>query len=175
MQPERLKPLFKDPFAQANLDAAVHWTGWEILPGLVLLAVLIISLRWFSRQKTEQAYRLLFGGMAVFVMLTLIFFIKRIEGYSQRAAIDFFKSKVGEDAYFTTHAYKSYAKYFYTQKQPHENENAYQQDWLLNGPIDKDVYIVVKNHRADDLRNREDIEEIGEKNGFVFLVRRKQE
>lgn len=172
MHPEMLKPLFDDPFAQANLDADVHWTGWEVLPGLFLLGLLILTLWQFTRGRSGQAFRWLFGGTAVFVLLTLIFFIKRIEGYSQRAAIEFFENKAGEDAYFTTHAYKSYAQYFYTRKQPAANENAYRQDWLLNGPIDKDVYIVVKNHRAHELRDREDIELVGEKNGFVFLKRR---
>lgn len=171
MQPEKLKPLFKDPFAQANLDADVHWTGMEILPGILLLALLILTLIWFKRGRTQQAIRWLFGGTAVFVLLTLIFFIKRIEGYSQRAAIEFFESKEGEDAYFTTHAYKSYAHYFYTRKQPAANPDSYRQDWLLNGPIDKDVYIVVKNHRAHELLDRTDMTVVGEKNGFVFVKR----
>ena len=171
MQPEKLKPLFKDPFAQANLDADVHWTGMEILPGVLLLALLILTLIWFKRGRTQQAIRWLFGGTAVFVLLTLIFFIKRIEGYSQRAAIEFFEGKEGEDAYFTTHAYKSYAQYFYTRKQPAANPDSYRQDWLLNGPIDKDVYIVVKNHRAHELLDRTDMTVVGEKNGFVFVKR----
>ncbi len=172
MNADVLKPLFKDPFAQANLDAAVHWTGWEVLPGLFLLALMIFVLRWYARGRRERAVYALFAGTAVFVMLTLIFFIKRIEGYSQRAAIEFFESKVGEDAYFMTHAYKSYAQYFYTRKQPSANENAYQQEWLLNGPIDKDLYIVMKNYKAKELSDRADIEVVGEKNGFVFLKRK---
>ena len=173
MNAAALKPYFNDPFAKANLDAAVHWTGWEVLPGLLLAALLALTLRWFGRGASERAFRWLFGGTAVFVLLTLIMFIKRIEGYSQRAAIEFFESKAGEDAYFTTHAYKSYAQFFYTRKQPAANENAYQQDWLLNGPVDKDVYIVVKNHRAHELLDRPDIEVTGEKNGFVFLKRKR--
>lgn len=172
MQAERLKPFITDPFAQANLDAAVRWTGWEVLPGVFLLALLVLTLRWFGRSQNGRAFYALFGGTAAFVFLTLIFFIKRIEGYSQRAAIEFFESKAGEDVYCTTHAYKSYAQYFYTRKQPQANENAYRQDWLLNGPIDKDVYIAVKNHRAHELSSRADIEVVGEKNGFVFLRRR---
>lgn len=173
MHPEKLKPLFKDPFAQANLDAGVRWTGMEILPGILLLVLLILTLVWARRNRLQEAVRWLFGGTAVFVMLTLIFFIKRIEGYSQRAAIEFFESKAGEDAYFLTHAYKSYAQYFYTRKQPSANPDAYRQDWLMNGPIDKDVYIVAKNYKAHELRGRADIEVVGEKNGFVFFRRRK--
>jgi len=167
-----LKSLFKDPFAQANLDADVHWSGLEILPGVFLLVVLVLTLRWFNRGYSERAYRWLFGGTAVFVMLTLIFFIKRIEGYSQRAAIEFFESKAGEDTYFTTHGYKSYAQYFYTGIMPHSNPNAYDRNWLIEGPIDKDVYIVTKNYHAEYLRSKPDMEQVGEKNGFVFFKRK---
>ena len=172
MHPDLLRPLFDDPFAQANLDANVHWTGWEVIPGLFLAVLLAATLVWFRRGQTGRAVYVLFGGTAVFLFLTLIFFIKRIEGYSQRAAIEFFEVKAGEDAYITTHAYKSYAQYFYTRKQPLVNENGYQQDWLLSGPIDKPVYIVVKNPRAHELQGRADIEVVGEKNGFVFLRRK---
>ncbi len=168
----QLKPLFKDSFGQAALEADVVWTGWELVPGLFLLALLVLTLVWFARNRRDRAFYSLFGGTAVFVMLTLIFFIKRIEGYSQRAAIEFFEKQAGKDAYCTTHAYKSYAQYFYARKQPLENPEAYDQNWLLNGPVDKDVYIATKNYRAWELRDRDDLELLGEKNGFVFFLRR---
>ncbi|MCB0532462.1 MAG: glycosyltransferase family 39 protein [Lewinellaceae bacterium] len=171
MNAEVLAPLFKDAFALASLGAAVHWTGWEILPALFLLSLLVLTLRWFGRGQRERGFYTLFGGTAVFIMLTLIFFIKRIEGYSQRAAIEFFESKAGQDVYCTTYAYKSYAQLFYFKKQPSANENAYNQDWLINGPVDKDVYIATKNYRAWALRDRKDMELLGEKNGFVFFRR----
>jgi len=172
MNAETLKPLFKDPFAQANLNADVQWSGLEILPGVFLLAVLVLTLRWFGKGEGEKATRVLFGGTAMFVMLTLIFFIKRIEGYSQRAAIEFFETKAGEDAYFTTHGYKSYAQYFYTREMPHANPNAYDRNWLIEGPVDKDVYIVTKNYHANYLLSKPGMEPIGEKNGFVFFKRK---
>lgn len=172
MNADTLKPLFKDPFAQANLDADVHWSGLEILPGLLLLTVLILALRWFGTGQSEKAGRVLFGGTAVFVMLTLIFFIKRIEGYSQRAAIEFFESKAGEDVYFTTHGYKSYAQYFYARTMPYSNPNAADRNWLIEGPVDKDVYIVTKNYHAGYLLSKPDMEQIGAKNGFVFFKRK---
>jgi hypothetical protein len=106
-------------------------------------------------------------------MLTLIFFVKRIEGYSQRAAINFFKERASEDAYFITHGYKSYAHLFYTRKPPVENEKSYDRNWLLYGDIDKDLYVITKIHKAGDLRQIETLEEIGAKNGFVFFRRKK--
>lgn len=172
MNIELLKPLFsKDPFAMANLEADVNWTGFEIIPGLFLLIVIFLALRWWKQQDYKRAIPALFGGTAVFVMLTLIFYINRIESYSQRAAIEFFESKVGEDAYLITDGYKSYAQYFYGKTQEYSRKGEGDREVLLNGDIDKDVYIVTKIHKADRLRALPQLAEIGEKNGFVFFKR----
>lgn len=171
MQAERLAPLFNDPFARGNLEAAVNWTGWEVIPGLFLLAVLIISLRWWSQGIRWDAFRVLFLGTGIFVFLTLIFFIVRIEGYSQRAAIDFYKSKQGESAYIITHGFKSYAHLFYFRKPPVKNTQSYDKNWLLTGNIDRDVYVISKVHKIESLSGYPTLKEIDRRNGFVFYHR----
>jgi 4-amino-4-deoxy-L-arabinose transferase-like glycosyltransferase len=172
----RLAPLFDDPFAVANLEAEVNWTGWEVLPGVLLTGLLILSIRAFNRSQWTRGLAVLFGGTAIFVMLTLIFFIKRIEGYSQRAAIEFFESKKEEDCYIVSHGYKTYADLFYRKKQPVEKEiamgdkEAWKQ-WCLTGPIDKDVYVITKIHRVPELTPIEGLTEVYNKNGFVVFKR----
>lgn len=177
MHPERLIPLFNDPFAQGNLEATVIWTGWEMLPGLWLLGVLVLSLRWIgqTRQRTK-GFAVLFGGTAVFVMLTLIFYINRVESYSQRAAIEFFQSKAGERCYLLTHGYKSYAHLFYgdiaPEAKPTLEDPGQWQDFLLHGAVDRPVYIATKVHKAAALAaSAPELKEIGRKNGFVFFER----
>lgn len=177
MHPERLIPLFNDPFAQGNLEATVTWTGWEMLPGLWLLGVLVLSLRWIgqTRQRTK-GFAVLFGGTAVFVMLTLIFYINRVESYSQRAAIEFFQSKAGERCYLLTHGYKSYAHLFYgdiaPEAKPTLEDPGQWQDFLLHGAVDRPVYIATKVHKAAALAaSAPELKEIGRKNGFVFFER----
>lgn len=183
---ELIEPLFsKDPFARANLEADVHWSGWESLAGLWLLGVMIATFVLAKRQQMTRAFATLFLGMAVFVNLTLIFFINNIEGYSQRAAMEFFESKIGEDCYVITHGYRSYGQYFYTQKThpvyPADpivsfTENGVidkhqLKDWMLYGEPDKDVFIVTKIHKAHQLEGRDDLVELYRKNGFVFFHR----
>jgi 4-amino-4-deoxy-L-arabinose transferase-like glycosyltransferase len=172
MNAEVLAPLFDDPFARANLEAEVRWTGLEIVPGLFLLAVLFISLQLLKRKRKIRGLQVLYGGVAVFVLLTLIFFIKRIEGYSQRAAIEFFESKAGQDIYLISHGYKTYAHYFYGRVTPENRRVEDNEQWALTGDIDKEVFISSKIHRADELRALEDLEELYSKNGFVFFRRR---
>ncbi len=172
----RLAPLFDDPFAVGNLEAQVNWTGWEVIPGILLLAILIVGIRAFNRRQWPKGLGVLFGGTAIFVMLTLIFYIKRIEGYSQRAAIEFFESKKEEDCYIVSHGYKTYADLFYRKKQPVEKEiemgdkEAWKQ-YCLSGPIDKDVYVITKIHRVPELTPIEGLEEVYNKNGFVVFKR----
>jgi 4-amino-4-deoxy-L-arabinose transferase-like glycosyltransferase len=175
MRIEWLKPWFaSDPFAQANLDAQVRWTGWEATPGILLLLVLLSFFYLANREKRGESVIVLFGGTGIFVLLTLIFFIKRIEGYSQRSAVEFFSERAGEDCYISTYGYRSYAHLFYSR--PRDGDKCCFQDQacterLIRGAIDQPAYIVAKVNRAEELRAIPDLEEIGAKNGFVFFRR----
>lgn len=168
-----LRPLIKDPFGQANLDAPVHWSGWEMLPGIFLLMILATATIYWKRRKTTMGFGVLFGGIGLFVMLTLVFFIKRIEGYSQRAAVTFFESKAQEDCYIITHGYKSYAHLFYARKRQVTDQRSYDKNWLLNSPeVNKPVYVVTKIHKVPQLLSEfPKLRQIGSENGFVFFKR----
>ncbi|MBL7945552.1 MAG: glycosyltransferase family 39 protein [Flavobacteriales bacterium] len=172
MRIELIKPLFaKDAFGMANLDAEVHWTGAEALAGALLLAVLITAHVLHGRSRIRQSLVLLFAGTALFITTTLYFFIDRIEGYSQRAAIEFFEARQGEDCYVITKNYKSYAHLFYTRKSPVTDPRAHDEEWLLNGEIDRPVYVVCKITSVAEVSAIPTLREIGRKNGFVFFQR----
>ncbi len=170
-----IRPLLsKDPFAQGNLDAKVNWHWSDWLPAVYFLALMILVFFWFQKKQFQKAFIALFGGTAVFTFLILIFFIAKIEAFSQRAAIEFFESKQGVDAYVIPHGYKSYGHLFYTRKPQVTNKKSYDKLWLLEGDIDKDVYVVTKVHKAHELQKYPELEEINRKNGFVFFVRRSE-
>jgi 4-amino-4-deoxy-L-arabinose transferase-like glycosyltransferase len=174
-QAEALQPFIKDPFAQGNLEAPIHWTGAEALAGVLLLAVLLVFFALYRRGQRPLSFAALFGGTALFVMLTLVFFIKRIEGYSQRAAVEFFKEKAQEDCYLAVYGYKSYAHLYYGRVSGPNQACFTGSDCLealLTGPIDKPVYIASKIHRAPALASRPELEVIRRENGFVFFQRR---
>ena len=174
---ERLQALVDDPFAKANMNAQVNWTGWEALPILILLGMLGGFHYFRKKEKWRRAVFFLFGGGSLFVLLMLISFIKRVEGYSQGANIEFFESLRGEDAYVYTYGYKSFAHLYYSDKQADPKAAIYavpkggRESWLMNGDIDKPVYFSVRIHRADALREQKNFEELYEKNGFVFFKR----
>ena len=163
----------QDAFSQGNLNANVSWPLWTILPGVWLLICLVLAIRGYNRREPAQASLLLFGGMAVFITLTLWFFIGRIEGISQDAAMRFFERARGQNVYVKTYGYHSYGPFFYTQKRAVTNPNEYNQEWLLRGNIDKDVLFIRKaNAQPTLLDSLPDVRKTGEENGFVFYRRR---
>jgi hypothetical protein len=170
-----IRPLVeKDPFALANLDADVNWTGWEALAGGLLLVALTLGVRWLNRRRPDDTLRgaaALFGGTGIFVFFTLIFFIARIEGISQAAAMQFYESLQGKDVYVTTYGFRSYGHYFYTRLPNHANPKRHDQNWLLRGPVDKDVYVAAKITSEAELDTVRTLKKIGEKNGFLFYKR----
>jgi 4-amino-4-deoxy-L-arabinose transferase-like glycosyltransferase len=172
--------LENDKFAQANFNAEVPWTGWEALVGVYFIIVLLISVFLFRKNQILKGFYALFGGTAVMLTLVLIFYIGKVERYTQRAAIDFLKTLQGRDCYVMTIGYKSYAQYFYAQTQPATKPqfdgDIRWQNWLFYNKIDKDLYVLTKNTAEQELLdliqpNQVEWERLYEKNGFVFYKR----
>lgn len=162
----------QDAFSQGNLDAHIDWPYWTLIPGIWLLLILVLVIRWYNQHEPAQASVVLFGGMSVFITLTLWAFIGRIEGISQAAAMRFFEQAQGQNVYVKTYGYHSYGPFFYTMKPPVTNPNAYNDDWLLRGKIDKDVLFI--RHASEQptlLDSLPDVKKTGQENGFVFYRR----
>ncbi len=172
MNIEIVKPLFKNnPFGYASLNAQVNWTGWEIIPGVLLLVIVIVSMVLFKRDKILRGIQTLFFGTALFLFAGLIFFIGRVEMYSQNAEIEFCKTLQGKNCYVVTSNFKSYAHYFYAKVQPPYNPKYTDLKWLIYEDVDKDVYIVGKKPVEKHWRTVWTVRELGEKNGYVFFKR----
>ncbi len=171
LQKEKLIPYIADRFAVANLAADVPWSYAECAWGALYL-VGIWTAVFLIRRNPKRGILLLFGVQIVAIQITLLHFTPKIEAYSQRAAIEFFKSKAGEDCYIQPIGYKSYAHLFYAQKRPPQNPNSYNEEWLRNGAVDKPTYFICKIPDKEGLLKDKKLELIGEKNGFVFFRRR---
>lgn len=163
--------VIKDDFAVGNLQAQVHWTGFEFLIGaLFFVALLFIFLS--KRFTTQNQIIASLIATLLFIYSTVVVIVPKVEGYTQNAAIEFYKSRQNEDCYVKTVGFKSYADLFYSAKKPTKNLNSNLEDWLIFGAIDKPVYFVMKNTRSEEFtRNFPHIKRICEKNGFVFYKR----
>ncbi|HRH37813.1 MAG TPA: glycosyltransferase family 39 protein [Flavobacteriales bacterium] len=168
MHADTLKPFFNDDFAKDNLDAAVGWSGVEVSAGLLLLIALVIGHVLHGRGRFRRSLLVTFIGSALFVTVSLYFLINNIEAYSQRAAVEFFRSKASENCWLMAKGYKSYVPDFYGELHAAQPDA----EVLINGTIDRSVYIACK---ADDREARAALgkfTELYEKNGFVFYERK---
>ena len=175
MNIKKLIPYVNDKFAQGNMQADVNWTGLESLIGIFLAVFVFISLKWFKEGRSFKAAVALFSGTGLTIFFAAATIAPKIERYSQGAAIDFYKSKIGENCYVQVLGFKSYAHLFYTQKPKPANDNSYNNEWLLNGEIDKPAYFVSKIDRPEEYVSKINLKELYRKNGFVFLKRDKTE
>jgi len=165
-----LIPFIQDPFAVANLSAQVSW-GWEeSLWGFAYLIIIVVSLIWM-RKNFIHAMRLLLISTIIILQVTVLHFTPKIEAYSQRAAIRYFKGFVGKDVYIHVLGYKSYAHYFYAETQPQNNPKRRDESWLLKGDVDKPTYFICKITAAEPYKHSKELKLLGEKNGFVFFKR----
>jgi 4-amino-4-deoxy-L-arabinose transferase-like glycosyltransferase len=183
---QKLIPYIADPFAVGNLSANVPWSYADCLWGVLYLVGIWITVL-YMRKHFRKGMIALCGLQVIMIQVTILHFTAKIEAYSQRAAIDYYKGFVGKDVYVHPLGYKSYANLFYTQKlpatdpnyrtirkdkegkvvQPEANEN-----WLLAGTLDKPAYFICKVQDADKYRAMPQLEETGASNGFVFFRRK---
>jgi 4-amino-4-deoxy-L-arabinose transferase-like glycosyltransferase len=161
--------LIKDPFAVANLAADVHWSGWEVLVGVVLVTGLS---GFFMLKKPLAKLVSVFVASLIFTFLNMVVFTGKIEGYTQGAALEFYRARSTEDCYIKTLGFKSYAHYFYGKTLPPENPLYYDNNWLLTGKIDKPAYFVFKMTKKEEYsHDYPQLNILYEKNGFIFAVR----
>ncbi len=165
--------LSKDKFALANLEVEVQWTWFHSLPGLILFISSIFAYRFWLKEKIWYSIQSAFVGGTIFTALTLMFVAENIEAYSQRAAIEFYKSKCGEDCFIKTIGFKSFAHLFYACKKPvGDNKKIDDYESLSRGKLTKTVYFVTKVTTIGETPQLPNCHEIYRKNGFVFFERK---
>ena len=169
-------PLIDDPFAVGNLGADVVWNYTECLWGAGYLIALWVIV-FFLNRHFRKGMIALFVVQLFIIQVTILHFTPKIEAYSQRAAIEFYKSFEGRDVYIRPLGYKSYANIFYAKKQPFASKeysvnSKVNEHWLLYGAIDKPTYFICKIQDSKQYKIMPQLECIGERNGFVFFKRR---
>ena len=168
---DELTPYINDPFAVANLEAHVSWSVWECTWG-VLYLIGIIAAVIFMRKKFMRGMLVLCVLQIFIIQVSVLHFTPKIEAFSQRSAIEYFKGFQGKDVYVHVLGYKSYAQLFYGRKTKPANVNSYNEEWLLTGNIDKPAYFICKITSAPQYRAMPQLQEIGGSNGFVFFKRK---
>lgn len=172
-KPYLLQPgKVKDQFARANLNAQVEWSGWEKLPGVLLLAgIIIFILR--ANKNIRGALAALFITSLIGINLTIVLITPKVEPYSQGAAIEFYKSKQGQNVLVEPLRFKSYAHLFYTMRPPQFTRSLADSIRQANTHPEIPVFYVGKiQNREENERDMPYLQFLYEKNGFVFYQRK---
>lgn len=104
--------LIADQFAVENLKAEVYWSGFEWIIGTIFLTFTLFSLYKIKSGINKYLYLLFLSSL--FSVYSLIMVIApKVEQYSQRAAIEFYKQCAKYHMNVETIGFKSYATLFY--------------------------------------------------------------
>lgn len=106
--------LIDDQFAVENLKANVHWSGFEWIIGVVFLSLSLFSLFKINKKQFKFIYMLFVASLfSVYCLIMII--APKVEQYSQRAAVEFYKQCAKNNINVETMGFKSYATLFYGQ------------------------------------------------------------
>ncbi len=197
LKPWILKNNFIDnAFIIGNINAQVHWQGWEWLTGIIFM-LLSFYFIWKIRIGKEKFIFYLYGFYVIFICICINTFAPKIELYSQQAPIDFYRAIAKKQFYIETAGFKSYAYLFYGEKRAEQNLNAdcvnfvsktldsmekngYTRitsyslaylNWMQFGNIDRPAIFICKAGSENDLLSNKLIKKIYSKNGYVFCCR----
>ncbi len=182
---EKLTPYIDDPFAVANFSANVPWSYAECVWGLLYL-IGIWSAVFMMRKNFRNGMIVLCALQITIIQVTVLHFTPKIEAFTQRTAIEYFKGLQGKDVYVHSLGYKSYATMFYAQERPATDSHYHSirvdkqgkdlqpianEPWLLSGKIDRPVYFISKIQDSAKYAAMPQLIYVGGKNGFVFFRR----
>ncbi len=189
--------LIADPFAVENLKADVYWSGYEWIIGVVFLVISFLSLVKIKKGNLKFIYVLFLGSL--FAVYSLIMIIApKVEQYTQRTAIEFYKQCAKHGFGVESIGFKSYATLFYgeldysfrndtsfvnflnaTKKEYDANnisiETSYsliRTNWLTAVETSNRACIVTKITNEEVVkRDCPYLKELYRQNGFIFYIR----
>lgn len=166
-----LLPYLKDPFAAASLQVKVNWSGYESFIGIAYFMLIVAAVIMLSKKQYLKGILFLFYSTAICLFIYLLAVVPKIERYSQGPAIDFYESMKGKDAYIWPIGFKSYAQYFYAKKPPSPIYGEADENFLLEGNIDKPAFFVVKINNTTFDSTCKECKLIKQEGGFKFYRR----
>ena len=188
--------IIQDDFVLENLRADVYWSGFEWVIGVVFIIGILTALYYINQKKTTYIY-LLFITALITIHSVLIFIVPKIEQYSQRTVIEFYKMCAKNNYPVEALNFKTYGSLFYgnikptvfntntfkehkiikqqelanANMNPETNQGFIFKAWLLEQNFDTPVCFVAKTTEKEVRKNYPLLHELYEKNGYVFFVK----
>lgn len=175
----KLLDKVSDKFTFQILSGKYYWDGFEWVIGAILLIGVISGIILYIKNKRILSILTLYFSTTIFSLSLLPVLLPRILQYTQDTPINFIKHIEGKDCYVQNIGYKSFAPMFYLHKKYSQSAISKKmnsvkfEEWLLNGKIDRDVYFIAKYPKKTDLSLNPNLQELYEKNGWIFFYRKK--
>lgn len=164
--------LIKDDFTKSVMQNEVIWTGFEVIPGIILLLGVFAWFFLVNREYELKGFYILFASVATTVFMFMYFLAPQIEKYTQASPIEFYQKYSNEDVIILPLGFKSYAHYFYGNVTPRNKIEGVSNDeiktYLLENEIQRKVYFVIKDNKVKKYADY-NLKLLYSKNGFSFF------
>lgn len=170
--PQLLLPYLGDPFAKQALLSGPHVSSWSFIAVLFWIVGLTMSFIYFKKDKVLQGVLSMSIGLALTLLSIQLLVLPKIEAMTQGTHISFLKSVQNEDVYISSYGFKSYAPYFYGRVGPTKHPKALDMRWLIEGEIDKPVYLIA--NKPDTELSRNSAFKMVKANGGFYIYRREK-
>lgn len=148
-----LIPLMGDPFAKQALKDGPSISLWAYLSVVFWIAGGVLAFISFKRNQWLQGVLSMSVGIAMTLLSVQLWILPKIESMTQGTHIEFLKSVQTEDVYISSYGFKSYAPYFYGWVKQDKDPRSSDVRWLIEGEIDKPVYLVTNKPDTELSRN----------------------
>ncbi|MDC3252897.1 glycosyltransferase family 39 protein [Crocinitomicaceae bacterium] len=167
---EWLLSITTNQYAHDSIAQPIQWSYFEVVSGFMFIIGTIVCFLFLHKQKIATFIVSAALFMTAVLLSVQLMIIPKIEQITQGPAIDFFEKLRGKDCYVECYGFKSYAHYFYFQ-QPHDQTPEQKtMNWLVNGNIDKPVYLITKSDN-NEVAQWEQFRLLMKKGGFRVYKR----
>ena len=155
-----------DVFALDNLKASVVWPPAILwLAGLFFVGMLV-SLFMANRGHRKRAVMGIILSVSILVQSIVYLVVPRIEGYTQRAAIEIYKEFADKEVVVVTYGYTTYADHFYLNRSPEDIAHFEEVNTAtVNG---RPVYVVTRSNVVENKGVPPEWTFLENRNGFVL-------
>ena len=155
-----------DVFALDNLKAVVVWPASILWMAGVFFVGMLVSLFMANRGHGKAGVMGIIFSVSILVQSIVYLVIPRIEGYTQRAAIEIYKELAEEDVVVVTYGFKTYADHFYLKRNPEDIAHFEEVNTAnVNG---RAVYVVTRSNVVQNKGVPSEWTFLENRNGFVL-------
>lgn len=151
LRPALMPLLRSDAFASAMFAHDVAESWWHPLIGLGFLIGIGSALYLLRKGRARVGLPVMFLTTGLTVWAVGIVVAPKVIHYTQHDLMQFYDQKRVERCYLQPMHFHTYAHLYYGQKQPPEDTLSRDLAWMVNGPVDRPVYFIVRNTDIDQV------------------------